>query len=215
MELFAVLWDLVVHLDKHLESFVAQYGAWVYALLFLIVFCETGLVVTPFLPGDSLLFVTGAVAALGGMDIGAVMATLIVAALCGDNVNYWVGRWVGPKVFHYRESRWLNPTHLRRAHEFYERHGGKTIILARFVPIVRTYAPFVAGIGAMPYSRYIAYCVAGALLWVLSLCLLGYFFGNIPMVRKNLTLVILAIVFLSISPGIVAWLKSRSVQRQG
>jgi membrane-associated protein len=215
MELLLWAWDLAVHLDRHLESFVAQHGAWVYALLFLIVFCETGLVVTPILPGDSLLFVAGAVAALGGMDIVALMATLICAALCGDNVNYWVGRWIGPKVFHYRESRWLNPKYLQRAHDFYERHGGKTIILARFVPIVRTYAPFVAGVGAMPYLRYIAFCVAGALLWVLSLCTLGYFFGNVPLVKKNLTVVILLIVLLSVSPAIFAWLKSlraKSVQ---
>jgi membrane-associated protein len=181
----------------------------VYALLFAIVFCETGLVVTPFLPGDSLLFVVGTLAAAGGMDIGLVMAVLVAAALCGDNVNYWVGRWVGPKVFHYEQSRWFNPRHLARTHEFYERHGGKTIIIARFMPIVRTYVPFVAGLGAMPYARYLAFCVAGALLWVGSLCLAGYFFGNIPAVKANLTLVIIAIVLLSISPGLFAWLRSR------
>ena len=215
MDLLLWFWDLVVHLDQHLETFVAQHGAWVYALLFLIVFCETGLIVTPFLPGDSLLFVAGAIAAVGGMDIFAVAATLVAAALCGDNVNYWVGRWLGPKVFASGESRWLNKQHLRRASAFYEKHGGKTIILARFVPIVRTYAPFVAGMGAMPYGRYLAYCVAGALLWVGSLCTAGYFFGNIPAVKNNLTAVILAIVLLSISPGIVAWMRNRSVQRQG
>src|SRR5678815_1149161 len=173
MDLLATFWDLVVHLDRHLESFVAQHGAWVYALLFAIVFCETGLVVTPFLPGDSLLFVAGAVAALGGMDIAAVMATLIAAAQCGDNVNYWVGRWIGPRVSHFEKSRWLNPAHLQRAHAFYEKHGGKTIILARFVPIVRTYVPFVAGVGHMPYARYLGFCVIGALIWVVSLCTLG------------------------------------------
>jgi membrane-associated protein len=215
MDLLLWFWDLVVHLDQHLEAFVAQHGAWVYALLFLIVFCETGLVVTPFLPGDSLLFVAGAIAAVGDMDIFAVTATLVAAALCGDNVNYWVGRWLGPKVFASGESRWLNKDHLRRASAFYEKHGGKTIILARFVPIVRTYAPFVAGMGAMPYLRYLAYCVAGALLWVVSLCTAGYFFGNIPAVKNNLTVVILGIVLLSISPGIVAWMRNRSVQRQG
>jgi membrane-associated protein len=215
MELLATFWDWIVHLDQHLEAFVGQHGAWVYGLLFLIVFCETGLVVTPFLPGDSLLFVAGAVAALGGMDIFTVMATLVAAALCGDNVNYWVGRWIGPKVFHYRESRWFNPAHLQRASAFYEKHGGKTIVLARFVPIVRTYVPFVAGIGAMPYPKYIGWCIAGALLWVVSLCTVGYFFGNIPVVKKNLTVVILGIVFLSISPGIFAYLKNYSVKRQG
>src|SRR3954469_16350173 len=209
MEFVATLWDLAVHLDQHLAAFVAEHGAWVYALLFLIVFCETGLVVTPFLPGDSLLFVVGAIAAAGGMNIFAVIATLVAAALCGDNVNYWVGRWLGPKVFASGESRWLNREHLRRAHAFYEKHGGKTIILARFVPIVRTYAPFVAGIGAMPYARYLAYCVAGALAWVVSLCTAGYFFGNIPAVRNNLTAVILAIVLLSVSPAIFAFMKNR------
>jgi len=211
MDLLLWFWDLVVRLDVHLAAFVQQYGVWVYALLFLIVFCETGLVVTPFLPGDSLLFVTGAVAAAGGMDITLVVATLVAAALCGDNVNYWIGRTLGVKVF----KRFINPAHLQRTHEFYERHGGKTIILARFVPIVRTYVPFVAGLGTMPYLKYITYCVAGALIWVVSLCLAGYWFGNIPQVKSNLTLVILIIVALSISPGVIAWLRSRSVQRQG
>ena len=206
MELVLWFWDLVVHLDSHLEGFVAQYGAWVYALLFLIVFCETGLVVTPFLPGDSLLFVAGAIAAVGGMDIAALMAALVCAALLGDNVNYWAGRWLGVKVF----ARFINQKHLERAHTFYERHGGKTIVLARFVPIVRTYAPFVAGVGRMPYARYLAYCVAAALLWVVSMCSLGFFFGNIPAVRQNLTVVILGIVLLSISPGLLAWLRSRA-----
>jgi membrane-associated protein len=209
MDLVLWFWDLVVNLDDHLAAFVAQYGAWVYVLLFAIVFCETGLVVTPFLPGDSLLFVVGAIAAVGGMDIFFVMATLVAAALCGDNVNYWVGRWLGPKVFHYPKSRWFNPAHLQRAHDFYERHGGKTIVIARFVPIVRTYAPFVAGVGSMPYARYIAWCVAGALIWVLSLCSLGYFFGNMPVVKDNLTIVIVLIVLVSISPGLLAWARTR------
>ena len=209
METVAALWDLVVHLDSHLAAFVSQHGTWVYALLFAIVFCETGLVVTPFLPGDSLLFVTGALAAAGGMDIVVVISVLVSAALCGDNVNYWIGRWVGPRVFHYRESRWFNPKHLERTRAFYEKHGGKTIIMARFIPIVRTYVPFVAGVGAMPYLRFLAFSVVGALAWVLSLCLLGYFFGNLAVVKNNLTLVILGIVLLSISPGIDAWLRHR------
>src|SRR5512134_2348593 len=187
MELLAWFWDLVIHLDTHLAAFVAQHGVWVYALLFAIVFCETGLVVTPFLPGDSLLFVAGAVAAAGDMNIAAVMATLVAAALTGDNVNYFIGRWVGPRVFHYEQSRWFSPKHLARAHAFYERHGGKTIVLARFIPIVRTYVPFVAGIGSMPYERYIGWCVVGALTWVLSLCGAGYFFGNLPVVKQNLS----------------------------
>jgi membrane-associated protein len=211
MELLATLWDFAVHLDRHLSAFIAQHGPWVYGLLFLIVFCETGLVVTPFLPGDSLLFVVGTLAAAGGMDIFLVMAVLIAAALCGDNVNYFVGRWAGTRVL----AKWINPVYLKRTHDFYERHGGKTIIIARFMPIVRTYVPFVAGLGAMPYPRYIGFCVAGAFLWVVSLCGAGYFFGNIPAVKNNLTIVILVIVLLSITPGIIAWLKSRSVQRQG
>jgi membrane-associated protein len=211
MDLLAWAWDLAVHLDVHLEAFVRDHGAWVYALLFAIVFCETGLVVTPFLPGDSLLFVVGTLAAVGGMDIALVMAVLVAAALCGDNANYWIGRWAGARL----AEKWINPAHLQRTHNFYARHGGKTIILARFVPIVRTYVPFVAGLGAMAYGRYLAYCAAGALLWVGSLCLAGYFFGNIPAIRNNLTIVILAIVLLSISPGIVAWLTPRLVKRQG
>jgi membrane-associated protein len=212
MEILAQVWEIVMHLDVHLAEFVAAHGAWVYALLFVIVFIETGLVIWPFLPGDSLLFVTGAIAAAGGMDIGLVMAVLIAAALTGDNVNYAVGRWVGPRVFHYEESRWFSPKHLARAHAFYEKHGGKTIILARFIPIVRTYVPFVAGIGSMPYPRYIGWCVAGAAIWVVSLCSAGYFFGNLPIVKKNLSVVIVLIVLISISPGVFAWLKSRSVQ---
>jgi len=209
MELLAWFWDLVVHLDAHLASFVAEHGAWVYGLLFVIVFCETGLVVTPFLPGDSLLFVAGAIAAAGDMSIAAVIATLIAAALCGDNCNYWIGRSIGPRVFHFERSRWLNPAHLARAHAFYERHGGKTIILARFVPIVRTYVPFVAGVGTMPYLRYLAFCVLGAFIWVVSLCLAGYWFGNQPIVKDNLTVVILIIVAISVSPGFFAWLRAR------
>jgi len=213
METVAMLWDLAVHLDRHLAAFVSEHGTWVYALLFTIVFIETGLVVWPFLPGDSLLFVTGAIAAAGGMDIAVVMAVLVAAALTGDNVNYFIGRWVGPRVFHYEQSRWFSPKHLARAHAFYERHGGKTIVLARFIPIVRTYVPFVAGIGSMPYERYIGWCVVGALAWVISLCGAGYFFGNLPVVKNNLSVVIVLIVLASVSPGLIAWLKERSVQR--
>ncbi|MFL6573008.1 MAG: DedA family protein [Burkholderiales bacterium] len=200
--------DIFLHLDTHLQTILETYGGWTYLLLFLIVFCETGLVVTPFLPGDSLLFVAGTLAALGEMQLLAVIATLIAAALCGDNSNYWIGRWAGMRLF----GRWINPVYLQRTHEFYERHGGKTIVLARFVPIVRTYVPFVAGVGSMPYLRYLAFCVAGAFIWVGSLCTAGYFFGNIPLIRSNLTVVILAIVALSISPGIIAWLNSRRMK---
>jgi membrane-associated protein len=209
MDLLTSLLDIAMHLDVHLQELVAQYHTGIYAILFLIVFVETGLVVWPFLPGDSLLFVSGALAAAGDMDIATLMIVLICAALTGDNVNYGIGRLVGPKVFHYERSRWFNPAHLSRAHEFYERHGGKTIILARFMPIIRTYAPFVAGIGAMPYLRYLGFCVAAAILWVVSLCLAGYYFGNIPIVKNNLSIVIVLIVLVSISPGVFAWLKSR------
>lgn len=208
MELLAALWDLAVNLDDHLAAFIAEHGAWVYGLLFLIVFCETGLVVTPFLPGDSLLFVVGALAAAGGMDIVLVMALLIAAALCGDNVNYWIGRWAGPRVFRDEQARWLNRRHLDRTHAFYERHGGKAIIIARFVPIVRTYVPFVAGIGAMPYAKFLAYSVVGALVWVVSLTQAGYWFGNIPAVKDNLAIVIVVIVAISVLPIALEFLRA-------
>ncbi len=185
-------------------------SAWVYLILFLIVFCETGLVVTPFLPGDSLLFVAGAIAAAGGMNIHLLVVLLIIAAVLGDAVNYSIGHYIGPRVLRDRNSRWLNPKHLERAHQFYERHGGKTIIIARFVPIVRTYAPFVAGAASMPYPRFALYNVSGALLWVVSLGYAGYFFGNIPVIKNNLTLVIITIIILSILPGVVEYLRHRN-----
>jgi membrane-associated protein len=209
MELFAFLWDLLVHLDKHLAALLQQYGTWVYALLFLIVFCETGLVVTPFLPGDSLLFVAGALWAAAGMDPRILAATLIAAALCGDNVNYWVGRFLGPKVFRWEGSRFFNRRALEKTHAFYERFGGRTVIIARFVPLVRTFAPFVAGVGTMPYLRFLAFSVAGALLWVISLVTAGYYFGNVPLVKNNLTVVIIAIVALSVAPIAVELVRAR------
>ncbi|MBS1219507.1 MAG: hypothetical protein H6R21_2640 [Proteobacteria bacterium] len=209
MEFLATLIDIALHLDQHLQALVAAYGAWVYLFLFLIVFCETGLVVTPFLPGDSLLFVAGTVAAAGGMDIHLLVLLLIIAAVLGDAVNYWVGHYIGPRVFRSRESRWLNPKHLERAHAFYERHGGKTIIIARFVPIIRTYAPFVAGAASMSYRQFALYNVCGAVLWVVSLGYAGYFFGNLPLVKDNLTLVILGIIVLSIMPGLIEYLRHR------
>ena len=208
-----MLWDFLVRLDVHLAAFLAQYGTWVYALLFVIVFCETGLVVTPFLPGDSLLFVVGALAATGGLSIELVIVLLVAAALLGDNTNYWAGRWLGPKVFRWEDSMFFNRKHLDRTRAFYDRHGGKTIVIARFMPFVRTFAPFVAGIGRMPYARYIAFCIGGALLWVVSLTMLGYFFGNIPVVKKNLTVVIIGIVVLSLLPMCVEYLRSRRAQK--
>jgi membrane-associated protein len=210
MELVGFLWDFLVHLDRHLAEFLQHYGTWIYALLFLIVFCETGLVVTPFLPGDSLLFVAGTLWAAAGMDPRALGATLVAAALAGDNVNYWIGRYLGPKVFRWESSRLFNRAALDYTHAFYERHGGKTVVIARFVPIVRTFAPFVAGIGRMSYARFLAFSVGGAVLWVGSLVTVGYFFGNVPQVKANLTVVIFAIVLLSVSPIAIGYLRART-----
>src|SRR6185503_4940989 len=206
MEAVTFLWDLLVHLDSHLAALLQQYGPWIYVLLFVIVFCETGLVVTPFLPGDSLLFVSGALWAASGMDVALLGATLIAAALCGDNCNYWIGRYLGPRVFRWEHSRLFNRAALERTQSFYDRHGGKTVIIARYVPLVRTFAPFVAGIGRMRYVRFLGFSVAGAILWVASLTSAGYFFGNIPAVRQNLTAVIFGIIALSLVPiAVEAW----------
>ncbi len=210
----ATLVDLLVHLDRHLVWVVENYGAWIYAVLFLIVFCETGLVLTPFLPGDSLLFVAGTLAAAGAMDVHLVVLLLIAAAILGDTVNYWIGKAVGPRVFHEENARFFRKDYLDRTHRFYERHGGKTIVIARFVPVLRTFAPFVAGIGTMDYGRFLFYNVTGAVLWVVSLTYAGYYFGNLPWVKANLTLVILGIVLLSISPGIFEYLRQRAAARQ-
>ncbi len=209
MELLAQFIDIVLHLDRHLTWLIDNYGLWIYLILFVIIFCETGLVVTPFLPGDSLLFVTGTIAAVGGMDVHLVVVVLILAAVLGDSFNYAVGNYVGPRAFRQESSRWFNREYLNRAHEFYERHGGKTIIIARFVPIIRTYAPFVAGIGAMTYSHFLAYNVSGAVLWVASLCYAGYFLGNIPLVKDNLTLVIFAIIGVSLLPLAFEYLRHK------
>jgi membrane-associated protein len=209
MDLLATFWDLLTHLDKHLAVLLAEHGKWVYLILFLIIFCETGLVVTPFLPGDSLLFVAGTLWAGSDMNVHALVALLVVAAILGDTVNYAVGRWFGPRVFRWEQSRWFNRRALDRTHAFYEKHGGKTIIIARYVPIVRTFAPFVAGVGAMHYGRFAAFNVAGALLWVCSLVYAGYVFGNIPLIRNNLTVVIFGIIGLSLLPIVVEYLRHR------
>jgi len=209
MELLAWFIDLVLNLDKHLVAMVEQYGIWIYAILFAIIFSETGFVVTPFLPGDSLLFVAGAVAAGGGMNVHLLVALLIVAAVLGNSVNYAVGRWLGRHFFTNRGSRWLNPAHLEKAHAFYERHGGKAVVISRFLPIVRTYIPFVAGMAAMEPLRYTAFNVGGAVLWVGSLCYAGYFFGNIPWVRGNLTAIIVGIIVVSLLPLAFAFIRSR------
>ena len=209
MELLATFVDLMLHMDTHLAALVVQYGAWVYAILFAIVFCETGLVVTPFLPGDSLLFVAGALAAAGGMQIGLLIVLLVMAAVLGDAVNYTVGAWFGPKVFRWENSRFFNRAAFERTHAFYEKHGGKTVIIARFMPLIRTFAPFVAGVARMRYARFALFNVSGALLWVVSLTLAGYWLGNQPWVKKNLTLVILTIIAISLAPVAVAWVRSK------
>jgi len=209
MEWLGQLAGLVLHLDQHLFEFARDYGAWIYGLLFVIVFCETGLVFTPFLPGDSLLFVAGTLAATGAVDIHLLVVLLIVAAVLGDSLNFSIGRWLGPRVFRARDSWFLNRKHLDRASAFYERHGGKTIIIARFVPIVRTYAPFVAGVGAMDYRRFVLFNVGGAVLWVVLLGYGGFLFGNIPVVRNNITKVILGIIVLSLVPVVVEYVRAR------
>lgn len=209
MDLIATLFDLLLHLDRHLAMFLHDYGAWVYLLLFVIIFLETGLVVTPFLPGDSLLFVSGALAASGGLDPALLALLLAAAAIAGDTVNYRIGHYLGPKVFHDGRSRLLNHEHLQRTHRFFERYGGKTIIFARFVPIIRTFAPFVAGIGRMRYRRFLAYNVGGGIAWVALFVGGGYFFGNLPVVKGNLTLVIFGIILVSILPGVVGYLRHR------
>ena len=209
MELLLSGWDLLVHLDRHLAALLQQHGAWVYLLLFVIIFCETGLVVTPFLPGDSLLFIAGALAAGGGIDVHLLALLLVAAAVLGNTVNYSIGRFIGPRVFHWEESRFFNRRALDRAHAFYEKHGGKTIVITRFVPILRTFAPFVAGIARMTYLNFTAYNVAGALAWVLSLLYAGYWFGNVPIVKQNLTWVIVGIVVLSVTPLAFEYVRQR------
>jgi membrane-associated protein len=202
--------EFVLHLDVHLIGLVRDYGFWTYGILFAIIFCETGLVVTPFLPGDSLLFAAGAVAATGALDPQALCALLAFAAVFGDNVNYAVGYGIGPVVFHREDSRLLDKRHLERTRRFYERYGVKTIVLARFVPIVRTFAPFVAGIGRMRYPRFLAYDVGGGILWIATFVCAGYFFGNIPVVKQNFSLVILAIIVISVMPAVIEYWRARS-----
>jgi membrane-associated protein len=209
------LLDIVLHLDVHLLKLVQAYGLWVYAILFAIIFSETGFVVTPFLPGDSLLFVAGAIAAGGALNVHLLVVLLIAAAVLGNSVNYAIGRWLGKRFFSDTGSRWLNPRHLQKAHEFYELHGGKAVVISRFLPIVRTYIPFVAGMAAMNPGRYTAYNVAGGVLWVASLGYAGYFFGNIPWVKKNLTLLIVGIIVVSLVPLAVAFVRAKMGKAAG
>jgi len=210
MEFLTQLIDIALHLDRHLLAFLGEYGLWVYALLFAIIFAETGFVVTPFLPGDSLLFVAGTLAAGSGLDVYWLIPVLIAASFGGDNTNYWIGHHIGPRVFRRNDSWLLNHEHLDRTRAFYDRHGGKTVLLARFLPILRTFAPFVAGVGRMSYARFLAFSFAGSVLWIGLFVLAGYFFGHLPVVRKNLTLMMLGIIVVSLLPGTIAWLRHRS-----
>jgi membrane-associated protein len=209
MDIIIYFIDFFIHLDKYLPAIINSFGIWAYVLVFLVVFCETGLVVTPILPGDSLLFALGTFAALGSLNIQALLILLCAAAVAGDTVNYTIGHFIGPRVFHFEDSRFFKKEYLQRTHAFYEKHGGKTIIIARFMPIIRTFAPFVAGIGAMSYTKFILYNIVGGIAWV-CLCLLsGYFFGNIPLVKNNFTLAIIAIVILSVMPGVIEFWRQK------
>lgn len=211
MDLLQNFVDLVLHMDAHLEAFIHQYGLWTYLLLFLIIFAETGLVVTPFLPGDSLLFAAGAISATTELDPLLLFVLLSVAAILGDTVNYWIGSWIGPRAFS-GKVRFLKREHLERTQRFYEKYGGKTIIIARFIPIVRTFAPFVAGVGTMSYPRFIVYNVVGGIVWVGLFIWAGYFFGNLPFVEDNFTIVILAIIGVSVLPAIIEAINQRREQ---
>ncbi len=210
--MLASLVDLLLHLDVHLMALVQQQGTMVYGILFLIIFAETGLVFAPFLPGDSLLFVAGALCGLDVLDLGLLMPVLMLAAFSGDNTNYWVGRLIGMRLFHRVKGRFLRREHLEKTHAFYERHGGKTVIVARFMPIIRTFAPFVAGIGAMRYRLFVFYSALGSIAWIGSLTLAGYFFGNIPFVKHNLTLIILAVILVSFLPAMMGYMRHRRKQ---
>lgn len=209
MEFLHYLIDLVLHLDVHLNELILMFGLWTYAILFLIIFAETGLVVTPFLPGDSLLFALGALAAGGAFHLETLMILLTLASIAGDTTNYSIGNYLGPKVFHFENSRFFNKEYLIKTHGFYEKHGGKTIILAKFLPIFRTFAPFVAGIGSMTYAKFIMFNVIGGLIWINGFLLLGFFFGNIPFVKENFGVVILAIIFISVLPAVYQVVKAR------
>ena len=208
MEFLLAAFDYFLHVDRHLLEFATQYGVWIYALLFLIIFLETGVVVTPFLPGDSLLFAVGALAAAGVIDLVTILSLLTVAAIVGDNTNYFIGRAVGPRVFT-EHSKWLKHAHLLRTQRFYEQHGGKTVVLARFVPIVRTFAPFVAGVGRMHYPRFLSFDIGGGILWIWSFGLLGYFFSNTPIIKENFGLAIVGVVLISLLPLFIETWRAR------
>ncbi len=210
MEILVKVIKMFLHLDKHLNIVIQNYGVWTYLIIFLIVFCETGLVITPLLPGDSLLFAAGSFAGMGMLDVRLLFLILSVAAILGDSVNYYIGRYMGPKVFQKGNSRIFKKEYLDKTHKFYEKYGGKTIILARFIPIVRTFAPFVAGVGNMSYGRFAVYNITGGIVWVGLFVFGGYYFGSLQIVRQNFSIVILAIIFISILPGIVSLFRGRS-----
>ncbi|MFA7399190.1 MAG: DedA family protein [Sideroxydans sp.] len=209
MEILTAFLDIVLHLDAHLLALVQEYGVWVYAILFVIIFAETGLVVAPFLPGDSLLFVTGALCGMGSLELQILMPLLIVAAFSGDNTNYWIGRLLGLRLLNHASQKLIKHEHLEKTHLFFDKHGGKTIIFARFLPVIRTFAPFVAGIGTMNYRSFVMFSAIGSVAWVGSLTIAGYFFGNIPIIKNNLTLMILAIIVVSFIPAILEFIKHR------
>jgi membrane-associated protein len=215
MQLLHQFLDLVLHLDKHLNQIIEQWGVWTYLILFLIIFCETGLVITPILPGDSLLFAAGTFAAAGSLDLSILIILLSLAAILGDTVNYACGLLVGPKVFRYEKSRFFKREYLERTHQFYERHGGKTIIIARFIPIIRTFAPFVAGVARMSYARFVTYNVMGGILWIVIFTGGGYRFSKLPIVRDNFTIVMLGIVVISCLPAVIEYLRARARARKG
>lgn len=214
MELFSQFINFILHIDKYLIQIIQTYGVLTYALLFGIIFLETGLVITPFLPGDSLLFVAGTLAATNILQIHWLVASLIVAAILGDTVNYWIGHHIGSRVFNKENSRFFKKEYLEKTREFYSKHGGKTIILARFVPIIRTFAPFVAGVGKMHYGQFLSYNIVGGLLWVCLFTLGGYFFGNLSIVKKNFHIVIVVIIFLSVLPAVIEYLKHRQEKKK-
>ena len=212
MELITYLINIVMHLDSHLLALSQQYGMWIYAILFLIIFSETGLIIFPFLPGDSLLFVAGALCGIGALDISILIPLLIMAAFIGDNTNYWIGRLIGKRLVKIGNSRFLKHEHLDKTHAFYKKHGGKTIVFARFLPIVRTFAPFVAGIARMHYRQFVFFSAGGSVAWISFFSIGGYFLGNIPVIKNNLTLMVLVIVFISLAPAMLEYIRHRRAQ---
>jgi len=213
MELVINFFDILLHLDTYLHEVILQYGNWTYLIFFVIIFCETGLVVTPFLPGDSLLFIAGTFCAVGSLRLGWLLIILTAAAIIGDTVNYWIGNYIGPKVFHMENSRFFRKEYLDRTHAFYEKYGPITIVIGRFIPIIRTFAPFLAGVGSMTYGRFLIYNVAGGILWICLFTLGGYFFGNLPVVKNNFTLVIGAIIIISVMPTLIEFVRQRRLAK--